>query len=490
MQEMTRKGFLQATVGMGGALRNYPEAKTTLPQTLQSRSDVRGARSCDVVIIGAGLSGLYAARRMRAAGIDVLVLEAQNRVGGRTLTEHLDDKTFIDHGGQWASDGQDGLFALADALGVALFPIWHEGQTVDWYRGSRSTYQGLFPPDDPQAEPQARQAVKALTGMANTLSLETPWTAPNAANWDSQTLDGWIAANLTSARARVAIKRGIEGVFAGGPGQTSLLAALFCLNSAQDLIRHFATAGHGPDRRFVGGAQQLSEKMAAALGERVILNACVSRVEHGSDAVSVAAGELCVRAKRAIITLPPTLAGRLRYTPALPAARDHLTQRTPMGWVIKVHCLYPTRFWRDDSLSGAVTSDEGAMRATADNSPPSGAPGILVGFIEGEQARRLAPVPVAERRAAVLKDFVRYFGAKAADPLLYREKCWGDDEFARGAYGGYWTQGIWTAYGPALRAPIGRLHWAGTETSDVWNGKMEGALRSGERAAAETLAAL
>jgi monoamine oxidase len=197
-----------------------------------------------------------------------------------------------------------------------------------------------------------------------------------------------------------------------------------------------------------------------------------------------------VRAKRAIVTLPPTLAGRIRYVPALPAARDHLTESTPMGWVIKVHCVYPTRFWRDQNLSGAVTSDEGVVRATADNSPPSGSPAILLGFIEGAAARDLAPAPLAKRRAAVLADFTCYFGAQAANPLAYYEHSWGDDQWSRGAYGGYWTEGLWTAYGPVLRAPIDTLHWAGTETSPEWNGKMEGAVRSGERVAQEVLAAL
>jgi monoamine oxidase len=206
--------------------------------------------------------------------------------------------------------------------------------------------------------------------------------------------------------------------------------------------------------------------------------------------VHVSTETVTVSAQRAIIALPPAIAGRLRYTPALPAARDQLTQRTPMGWLIKVHVTYPTRFWIQEGLSGQVTSDAGAIRLCVDNSPPSGSPGILAGFIEGAETRRLAVVSSEERRAAVLADFVRYFGEKAGRPDAYYEKNWGDDEFARGAEGGYWTQGIWTAYGHALRAPIGPLHWAGTETSPIWNGKMEGAVRSGERAAAEVLAAL
>jgi monoamine oxidase len=242
--------------------------------------------------------------------------------------------------------------------------------------------------------------------------------------------------------------------------------------------------------RCVGGAQQLASRMAAALGERVRLDAWVSHLTHQADGVRVTAGTLEVRARRAILAMAPAMAGRLRYTPALPVARDQLTQRTPMDWVITVHCVYPTRFWRDDDLSGQVTSDAGAVRVTADTSPLVGSPGVLVGFIAGAAARRLAAVTRAERRGAVLADFVRYFGPRAAVPLEYREYSWGEDAFTRGAAGGAWAPGLWTAYGHALRAPIGVLHWAGAETAASWHGTMEGALRAGARAAAEVLAAL
>jgi monoamine oxidase len=155
-----------------------------------------------------------------------------------------------------------------------------------------------------------------------------------------------------------------------------------------------------------------------------------------------------------------------------------------------VHCVYPTRFWSEDGLSASVTSDEGTVRVCADNSPPSGSPGILVGFIGEAQAPRVAASTLTERRDAVLADLVRYFGEEAGQPLAYHEKVWGDDESTRAADGGYWSPGMWTAYGSTLRPPIGPLHWAGTDTSAVWNGKMEGALLSSERATDEVLEAL
>jgi monoamine oxidase len=161
-----------------------------------------------------------------------------------------------------------------------------------------------------------------------------------------------------------------------------------------------------------------------------------------------------------------------------------------MRWVIKIHCVYPERFWTGDGLSGAVAADDGLIRTTADNSPPSGTPGILVGFVEEAEAAALARAEPAERRAALLAELARLFGERAAHPEEYREKNWGQDPWCRGADGGYWSPRVWTTYGHPIREPHGLVHWAGTETSAMWNGKMEGALLAGERAPGEVFAAL
>ncbi|HUY79415.1 MAG TPA: FAD-dependent oxidoreductase, partial [Ktedonobacterales bacterium] len=235
---------------------------------------------------------------------------------------------------------------------------------------------------------------------------------------------------------------------------------------------------------------QVAERVAAALGQRVILNTPVHTVTQDAQGAQVAGDGVVVAAQRAIIALPPTLAGRLHYRPALPGLRDQLTQRMPMGTVIKVQCLYPTPFWRAAGLTGQASSDSGAVRVTFDNTPPGGAPGILLGFIEGDEGRAWGQRSAAERRAATLECLVRYFGPQAAHPTEYVEQSWAEEEYTRGCYAGYMPPGVWSQYGSALRAPIGRLHWAGTETATAWNGYMDGAIQSGERAAAEALAAL
>jgi len=486
-QRVTRRSALGGLAG--GVLATRFGSASTI-RAASGLASQPGRRQCDVVIVGAGLSGLVAARTLAQAGADVLVLEARDRVGGRTYTEHLESGAFIYHGGQWVSPGQERIVALAKELSVSLFPSWGEGETVDWRQGARATYSGIAPPDRTNIEPAAKEAAAILARMADQVPLDAPWNAPNAAAWVSQTLDAWLAENVAQNDARALLERAIEGVFMEGPGQTSLLSALFWARSGDPLVPFVATSAPGPERRFDGGAQQLSERMAEQLGDRVLLDAWVSRIAHGTEGVEVMASGSTVSAKRAIVAMAPAIAGRIRYTPAMPANRDQVTQRAPMGWLIKVHCVYPERFWADDGLSGAVTSDEGAIRVTADNSPPSGSPGILVAFIEGATARRLSSVTKDARRTAVIADFVKYFGERASDPVAYFEYNWGDDEFARGAEGGYWTTGVWTAYGPALRPPVGPVHWAGTETSPVWYGKMEGAIRSGERVAAEVLKAL
>ena len=282
----------------------------------------------------------------------------------------------------------------------------------------------------------------------------------------------------------------IQAVFSVEARDISLLHVLFYIHSAGNLMDLVAVTGGAQERRCVGGTQQLSEKMAEALGDRVILNAPVHTIAQDERSVRVEADGVTVTAERAIIALPPTLAGRLRYRPALPGYRDQLTQRVPMGTVIKVQCLYETPFWREDGLTGQVTSDTGAVRITFDNTPPDGSPGILLGFIEGEEGVAGGRRSLEERRAEVLDCLARYFGEQARVPKEYVELSWAEEEYSRGCYAGFLPPGVLTSYGEALRAPIGRLHWAGTETATEWNGYMDGALQAGERAAREILAAL
>jgi monoamine oxidase len=279
-----------------------------------------------------------------------------------------------------------------------------------------------------------------------------------------------------------------EAVFAAETTDLSLLHALFYSHSGTDFETLLSTDRGAQQDRIVGGSIRIAETMAAELGDRVRLGSVVTVIEQDQDGVWVACrdGEI-VTGTHVIVTLPPTLAGRLDYRPALPSWRDQLTQRLPAGSVMKAYAAYDEPFWRADGLNGQAASDRGPVKVTFDNSPPSGTPGVLMGFLEGNEAREWARRPLDDRREAVLGCFARYFGSKALEPVEYVERDWMSEELTRGCYGAHFTPGVWTAYGHALREPVGRIHWAGAECSPVWNGYMEGAVRSGESAAAALL---
>ena len=450
----------------------------------------KGNISTEVIIVGAGLAGLTAARELTAAGIDVVVLEARDRVGGRTCTQPASDGTLIDMGGQWIGPTQHHLIRLAEQVGASTFPTYVDGENIEYRDGQRSTYSGAIPMHDPMVTMELIETMLELNMIAQEVPLDAPWNASSALEWDSQTVDTWIRDHNLSEGARMWITLAIQAIFSAEPRDLSLLHALFYIHSGGSLNELISVTRGAQESRFHGGAQILSNRVAEALETRVILNAPVHTIIQNEQGVRVECDELVVTGQRIIVAIPPTLAGLLRYRPPLPGLRDQLTQRMPMGTVIKVHCLYETPFWRADGLSGQAASDDGIVRITFDNSPPAGTPGILMGFIEGNEGRYWGQRREEERKAAVLACLVRYFGEQAGNPYEYIEQNWAEEEYSRGCYAGYMPPGVMTAYGKALREPVGRIHWSGTETAQVWNGYMSGAVESGERAASEILTAL
>ena len=198
-----------------------------------------------------------------------------------------------------------------------------------------------------------------------------------------------------------------------------------------------------------------------------------------------------VKAKRAIVAIPPALASRIDYAPALPPTRDQLTQRISQGTLMKATAIYDEPFWREEGLNGTVVSYEGPVQVTYDASPPDGSPGIIFGFVGGDLARDFTRMSPDARRAAVLANFTQVLRAAGrAARSSYFESDWPGERWSRGGPVGFTSPGALVAYGRALREPVGRIHWAGTETSGYWVGYMDGAIRSGERAAAEVLAQL
>jgi monoamine oxidase len=295
---------------------------------------------------------------------------------------------------------------------------------------------------------------------------------------------------MATKTGRALLQLGIEAVWAAQPEDVSLLHLLFYVHSAGSLELLFDTEGGAQQDRIVGGTQLFALRLAERLGDSVVQEAPVRRIAHGDDGVTVEADGTTVRARRAIVAIAPALAGRIAYDPPLPGYRDQLTQRMPLGTVAKCMTIYDEPFWRRDGLSGQGLTTQGPVKLTYDNSPPSGSPGVLLGFLEGRHARELGRLAPERRRELVLDCFSRLFGARAASPDRYVERLWAEEEWTRGCYGCHMPPGAWTAYGPALRAPIGPLHWASSETATVWSGYMDGAVSSGQRAASEVLAAV
>jgi monoamine oxidase len=447
-------------------------------------------REVEVAVVGAGLAGLSAARALSAAGRECVVLEARDRVGGRTLNEPIGDGKIVELGAQWVGPTQDQIVGLIAELGLETFPTYSKGQNAFENRDSIRRYRGTIPKLNPVALAETGLALARLNRLARRVSPEAPWQTERAAAWDTQTFESWMRRNVRTAGARELLRLAIEGVWAAEPRDLSLLHVLFYISSAGSLELLLDTEGGAQQDRVVGGTQLISTRMADELPDTVMLESPVRAIEHGTSGVVVTSDREPVRARRVIVAIPPTLAGRIAYSPALPAQRDGLCQRMAQGSVVKCMAVYDRPFWRERGLSGQLTSTRGPVSVGFDNSPPDGTPGVLLAFLEGRAAREGAALDPAARRAAVLGSLARAFGPEAARAEHYVDKAWANDEWSRGCYGGFMPPGAWTDHGSALRAPIGPIHWAGAETATVWNGYMDGAVSSGRRAAAEVMDAL
>jgi monoamine oxidase len=448
----------------------------------------------DVIVVGAGLAGLTAARRLAAAGASIVVLEARDRVGGRVLNESIGGGKIVEAGAQFVGPTQTRILALAAEVGVETFKTYNEGNSLLYYQGALTPYPATGFPDVPPAD--LNEALTVLFGVLDPLAaqidLHEPWNSPGVdlRALDGQTAETWKLANLQTPGARFLFDVIFEAVIGCEPRETSLLHWLFYVHSAGGVLPLISTAGGAQDSRFVGGSQLVPLGVAAELGGRVQLGRPVRRiVQDGSGVMVETDRRRKFKAGRVVVALPPAIAGRITYDPILPALRDQLTQRMPMGWYAKVEAVYPAPFWRDAGLSGQVVSDTGPVRTTFDNTPPDGTPGVLMGFIAADDGRVWSQLSAAERRDAALGSFARYFGDAALGAIQYVEKDWTAEEWSRGDPVGLMPPGVLTQYGPALRPPVGRIHWAGTETAEVWTGYMDGAVRSGERVGDEIQAA-
>jgi monoamine oxidase len=444
----------------------------------------------DYCVVGAGFAGLTAALRLKQAGRSVALLEARDRVGGRTFTVTRDDGSWIDRGGAWVGPGQDRIHALMDEFGVPEYKQNHDGDAMMIVDGKKHRYGGTIPWSmSPWAVTNLGVGLTVLEEMCKAVPRESPWEAKKADEWDRISLAEWIEKNSLSKQAREMLDMALAGTYTSAASETSLLWMLTQMGSGGGPGFVIGGKGGAQDARPVGGMGAIYRPMAAELVDALHLSQPVQQISQDADGVTVSAADVTVRARRVIVAIPLAIATSIVYEPALPVDRAFLHQRMPSGAVIKVSVIYDEPFWRADGFSGQSSSPNSPATLTIDACTDTADPGIMCIITEGPAARRLTKLDEAERKAVFIGELVDRFGSKAKTPLELHEQNWTVERYSGGGMIGHAPTGVLTQFGYTLRPPCGRVHWAGTESSAVMCGWIDGAVRSGERAAAEAMAA-
>ena len=446
----------------------------------------------DFAIVGGGLAGLRIAVRLSAVGATVTVFEARERVGGRVLSAPrleggaAGSPVVLDLGGQWVGPGQTEVLRLIKELDLHVVPTAVPGRAIWGLAGRLKRGGAAVPPLPPRALAEVLVNGARVALMSRRIPPDAPWQASKSRQWDHVTAEDWIRRHLATPAGRDFARIYIRGNAAIEPSETSLLGILFGLRSIGP-VRHLATA---EAFRLREGAHELARRLAERIGDRIRFADPVRAITQDGDGVTVESDTCALRCRRVAVCVPPPLASRIAYTPALPDRRAHLLASLPMGASVKFHAVYKRPLWRAQGLSGQAMTAEGTVGLTYDNSPDDGTGrGVLVGLVVADEARRLSTLDPSRQEQEILASLGRLFGPDAAAPEALVVQDWSAEEWTGGAYAAHFPPGVWTTYGSAFRARCGRIHWAGTETSSEWYGYMEGALRSGRRAAEEMLQA-
>jgi monoamine oxidase len=444
----------------------------------------------DYCVVGAGFAGLTAALRLKQAGRSVMVLEARDRVGGRTFTEVMPDGTWIDRGGAWVGPGQDRIYALMDEFGVREYKQYLNGEAMMIVDGKQHKYAGTIPWSmSPWAIVNLGAGLLEVGHMCKSIPLDAPWEAKKAAAWDRITIAEWIDGKIMSRQAREMLEMALAGAYTSAASEVSMLWMLLQMASGGGPIFVISSKDGAQDARPVGGMGAIYQPMAAEIGDALHLSRPVRKLEQDADGVTVSTDDTTVRARRVIVAVPIAIASQICYEPMLPADRSFLHQRMPGGAVVKISVVYDEPFWRHAGLCGQSAAPGSPATLTIDACTDAGTPGIMCVITEGPAARQLGRLDKADRRAAVIKELVTRFGARAGSPIGYHEQNWTAERYSGGGMISHAPPGVLTEFGRALREPCGRIHWAGTESSSVMCGWIDGAIRSGERAAEEVVVA-
>lgn len=487
-RHLLESGAAGLAVGALGALAPA-QAKPGSTIEPSGRSDT----SVDVVVIGAGVSGLIAARDLERKGYTTTVLEARSRIGGRCVRQQTIQNWWVDLGGQWMGKSHHLFQDLVKQLGIKTFDSFFDGKTVLVWNGKKVTvpmlgdWAGTFldvayedlpvPPADREA---ALKLHREFLALVKTIDAEKPWTSANAKSLDAQTVDSWMRSRTDSPLAHYILKWYTRVGGSGGyePSDASILHLAQTQKASPQL--------EAPETWLLyGAAGQMPELIARQLKGTLRTGAAAQVVLRQADGLYrvKAADGTRHRARAVVVAMPPALRSRIVFEPGLPPMVSGLQQRSPMGSMFKILSVYPKAWWRQQGLNGYGQGNLSTVELTADSSPPSGSPGVLAAFVAADRAISLGLLSSRERRKAILADLVEFWGPEAGSPVDYIEVNWGEESWTTGGFTSYMPPGAWTSFGPAWREPVGRVVWAGTESSPRWAGFYEGAIQAGLDAA-------
>ncbi|HEY9425152.1 MAG TPA: NAD(P)/FAD-dependent oxidoreductase [Microterricola sp.] len=439
----------------------------------------------DVVIIGAGASGLTAASELKKAGLTVAVLEARDRVGGRTWTDHFDGH-LIEIGGQWVSPDQDALIETLAELGLETYSRYRDGDSIYIDRaGETRRFTGDIFPVGPATEAELVRLIDELDVLVAEIDPDQPWSHPRALEFDQVTFKAWLEDATADQEARDNISLYIGAAMITKPDYAfSLLQALLMAASAGS-FSHLVDADFILDKRVVGGLQGVSIALAERLGDDVHLGQPVRTLRWSDDGVvAVTASGLEVHARRAVVAVPPPLVSRISYEPPLPRRQHQMHQHLSMGFVIKVHAVYETPFWREAGLSGTAFSPYELAHEAYDNSNHGDSNGTLVGFVSDRNADGVFELSAEERKERILESISHYYGEQTKQPLFYYESDWGSEEWTRGAYAASFDMGGLSRYGADQRTPVGPISFSCSDLAGKGYQHVDGAIRVGRETAA------
>ncbi|MGA2895149.1 MAG: FAD-dependent oxidoreductase [Xanthobacteraceae bacterium] len=445
----------------------------------------RGTIHTDVCVVGAGFAGPSAAWRLKQAGVRVVLLEARNRVGGRSLTGPLEGGGWIDYGGQWVGPTQDAFYALIKEMGGETYPSPDYGASLERSIIDPQHFVRVEPDKDYPGKKILDAAFAKVDALADTIDPEKPWLAADAARLDATTFAEWLDRNIDNENARASVAGVVSSVACASPPEISILEMAYLVRACHGLDRLFSFKGGAQQDRVIYGTQPIAKAVAERLGFAVRLGQPVRRIKWDDEGAVVFTDEISVAARCVIVATPPGLAGAIEYDPSPPTDRVQVTQRWPQGLVIKVQMIYEEPYWRAEGLNGASLDYKAVVGETADSGVPEqySKKGIMTGFVYSGQARQVVGLPPGERKTIVLRDMAERFGPKALETIEYHEMNWSTQQWTRACFTGFLTPGATTLFRSAVRDPIGPLYFAGTENSADWPSFIDGAIKSGERAA-------